>query len=323
MLRPRRKRATGIHFDDRGLYAVELTRTRGRTALAGSVHVDLEAFARVEGPTDSSLRAGLTAALRKARNHRGMRFENPYATLRYGAVHLKQRPLFYRKGSKNRGQLEWEARQFLSDDLRSYTLDCFTTTRAAFVVAARREGIEEVAGICRGAGISRPRVDVAALALCNAAESCGASSPVGINLVLDFAGDRVTMILIARGELLAVEGCNWDGRYAPYAQGALDIQGESGPAATAAANPTRGELLSESLRRMMDLELGGEGPDRVWLSGREALDGWPQEVETTLSLDSKALDPFANVDTTGADEVDEPFAFATAAGLAFRGLSEA
>ena len=322
MLRPRQKRATGIHFDDRGLYAVELTRARGRTTLAGSVRVDLDAFAGVRSPTDYSLRAGLTAALRKARNQRGMRFENPYATLRYGAVHLKQTPLFYRKDSKNRGQLEWEARQFLSDDIRSYTLDCFTTTRAAFVVAARREGIEEVAAICRGAGISRPRVDVPALALCNAAESCGALSTVGIDLVLDFAGDRVTMILLDGGELLAVEGCNWDGRYAPYGQGGLDTRNGDGQA-TAAADPSRGKLLSGSLRRMMDLELGGEEPDRVWLSGREALDGWSQEVETRLSLGSKALDPFAKVDTTGVGEVDDPFVFATAAGLAFRGLSEA
>ena len=317
MLRPRKKRATGIHFDDRGLYAVELTRSRGRTALAASVRVDL---AGVNGPTDYSLRAGLTAALRKARDHRGMRFENPYATLWPGAVHLKQRPLFYRRESRNRGQLEWEARQFLPDDLRAYVLDCFTTTRAAFVVAARREGIEEVAAICRGAGITRPRVDVAPLALCNAAESCGASSTVGIDLVLDFAGDRVTMILLDRGELLAVESCTWDGRYAPYGQGALDTRNGDGPA-TAAADPTRGELLSRSLHRMMDLELGGEEPDRIWLSGRDALDGWPQEVETRFSLGSRTLDPFANIDTTGADELNEPFAFATAAGLAFRGLS--
>ena len=73
----------------------------------------------------------------------------------------------------------------------------------------------------------------------------------------------------------------------------------------------------------MDLQLDGENPDRVWLSGREALDGWQQEVETRLSLGSRTLDPFAGVDTAGAEDVAAPFAFATAAGLAFRGLSEA
>ena len=322
MLRSRQKRATGIHFDDRGLYAVELARARGRTVLAGSARVDLEVSAGVDRSTGSSLRTGFTAALKKARGHRGMRFENPYATLQSGAVQLKQRPPFFVGNAKRRGQLEWEARQFLPDDLRSYALDCFTTTRAVFVVAARREGIEEVTAICRGAGIPRPRVDAAPLALCNAAESSGASAPVGIDLVLDFAGDRATMILLDRGEVAAVEFCSWDGRYAPYAQGAVDIQ-EDGEAAAAAADPARGEQLSRSLRRLMDLELGGENPDRVWLSGREALDGWPQEVETRLSLGSRTLNPFADVDTAGAEEVADPFAFATAAGLAFRGLSEA
>ena len=163
MLRSRKKRATGIHFDDRGLYVVELTQARGRTALAGSVRVDLEASAGVDGPPNSSLRGGFTAALKKARDHRGIRFENPYASLRSGAVHLKQSPHFFPRKSRNRGQLEWEARQFLPDDLGSYVLDCFSTTRAAFIVAARREGIQEVTAICRGAGISRPRVDVAPL----------------------------------------------------------------------------------------------------------------------------------------------------------------
>ena len=224
MLRSRQKRATGIHFDDRGLYAVELARGRGRTVLAGSARVDLEVSAGADRSADSRLGTGFTAALEKARGHRGMRFENPYAALQSGAVHLKQRPHFFVRDAQRRGQLEWEARQFLADDLGSYALDCFTTARAAFVVAARREGIEEVAAICRGAGIPRPRVDVAPLALCNAAESSGASSPVGIDLVLDLAGDRATMILLDRGELLAVDNCNWDGRYAPYAQGSVDIQ---------------------------------------------------------------------------------------------------
>ena len=319
-MRSRQKRATGIHFDDRGLYAVELTRARGKTALAGSVRVDLEVSAGVDRSTDSSLRTGFTAALKKARGHRGMRFENPYATLQSGAVHLKQRPHFSVGNSNSRGQLEWEARQFLPDDLRSYALDCFTTTRAVFVVAARREGIEEVAAICRGAGISRPKVDVAPLALFNAAESSGASSPLGIDLILDFAGDRATMILFDRGELLAVEFCNWGGRYAPYAQGVVAVH-EGGEAA-ATADPGRGEKLSGSVRRLLELELGGENPDRVWLSGREALEGWPREVETRLSLGSRTLNPFADVDTAGAGDVTDSFAFATAAGLAFRGLSE-
>ena len=321
MLRSRQKRATGIHFDDRGVYAVELTWVRGRTALAGSVRVEFDAFPGAGSPSGSSLRARFTAALKKARNHRGMRFENPYATLPSGAVHLKQRPLFFRKKSRNRGQLEWEARQFLRDDLGAYALDCFTTSRAAFVVAARREGIEEVTAICRRAGIGRPKVDVAPLALFNAAESSGASSPAAIDLVLDFAGDRVTMVLLDRGELRAVEVCNLDRRYGRYGRGALDIREE--PTATAAPDSTRGELLSRSLRRMVNFELGGEEPDRVWLSGRDALDGWPQEIEARLSLRSLALDPFVDVDTGGTDGVDEPSAFATAAGLAFRGLSEA
>ena len=279
MLRSRQKRATGIHFDDRGLYAVELTRARGRTALAGSARVDLEVSAGADRSTDSRLRTGFTAALRKARGHRGMRFENPYAALQSGAVHLKQRPHFFVRDAQRRGQLEWEARQFLPDGLGSYALDCFTTARAAFVVAARREGIEEVAAICRGAGIPRPKVDVAPLALCNAAESSGASSPVGIDLVLDFAGDRATMILLDRGELLAVDFCNWDGRYAPYAQGAVDIQ-EGEEAAATAADPARGEQLSRSLRRLMDLEpgrretgpglaLGQGGSGRVAAGGRD------------------------------------------------------
>ena len=322
MLRSRQKRATGIHFDDRGLYAVELTRARGRTALAGSARVDLEVLAGADRAADSRLRTGFAAALKKARGHRGMRFENPYAALQSEAVHLKQRPHFPVANSKSRGQLEWEARQFLPDDLGSYALDCFTTTRAVFVVAARREGIEEVAAICRAAGIPRPKVDAAPLALCNAAESSGASSPVGIDLVLDFAGDRATMILLDRGELLAVEYCHWDGRYAPYARGAVDIH-EGGGAAATAADPDRGEQLSRSFRRLMELQLGGEDPDRVWLSGREALNGWRQEVEARLSLGSRTLNPFAEVDTPGAEEVADSFAFATAAGLAFRGLSEA
>ena len=131
------------------------------------------------------------------------------------------------------------------------------------------------------------------------------------------------MILLDRGELAAVEICNWDGRYAPYGKGAVDTREEYGPLATAGQVSTRGELLSRSLHRMMDFEMDGEEPDRVWHSGRDAVEGWPQEGETRLSLESRGLNPFADVDTTGADEVDEPVAFATAAGLAFRGLSEA
>ena len=323
MLRSPQKRATGIHFDDRGLYAVELIWGRGRTALAGCVRVDLEPFAGVDVRSRASLSSRFTAALGKARTHRRMRFANPYVTLPPGAVHLKQRPLFFRKKSRNQSQLEWEAQQFLSDDLGAYALDCFTTSRAAFVVAARREGIEEVTAICRGAGISRPKVDVAPLALFNAAESSGASSPMAVDLVLDFAGNRVTMVLLDRGELRAVEECNWDGRYGPYGLGAFDAREEDGPAASGVADSTRKEeLLSRSLRRMVDFELSGEEPDRVWLSGRDALDGWAQEIEARLSLRSRALDPFVDVDTTGAEEVDKPSAFAIAAGLAFRGLSE-
>ena len=333
----RKKSATGIHFDDRALYTVELSRTaHGQTELVGLARVELNGEAGFSNLTDDAVCTELTAALCEARGHSEMRFRNPYATLREGSVLLKQRPLFHRKDDHNKEQLEWEAQQFLPDDLNQYALDCLQTARATFVVAARRQAIDQLARICRGAGISRPEVDVAPFALCNAAESSGAAAE-GIDLLLDFSRDEATLILLDSRELMAVDMCNWDGRYAMYGAvetargqtpgpgpGAGEGEEASQSDADTELDSSRGALLARSYDRLAHDHLGSEAPDRVWLSGAEVeLGAWGSEIEERMSLYSRPLDPFANVDTAAVDEpLQDSFAYATAAGLAFRGLAE-
>tara|TARA_B100000686_G_scaffold354414_1_gene464517 strand:+ start:1692 stop:2666 length:975 start_codon:yes stop_codon:yes gene_type:complete len=323
MLRHKIKRATGIHFDDHALYAVELMRAHGEIILTARARVDLQVVDRVTGLTNPSVRTGIAVALEQARNHYGMRFQNVYTTLKEDSVFVKKFPIFYRKESDNRIQLEWEVRQFLPDKSQAYVFDCFTTRRAAFVVAVRRQAIEMVTSICRNAGISRPQVDVSSFALCNAMESSCVTSTDWINVLLDFSRDYVMIILINKGELQAVETCNWDGRHAMYGQTEPeminDVKGEK-----AQSESMKVDLFLRSFEKFTQRELGTSKPDHVWLSGSHALSGgWSKEIENQLSFCSSLFDPFLNMDTTDVDDnVENPFAYAIASGLAFRGLSE-
>ena len=142
-------------------------------------------------------------------------------------------------------------------------------------------------------------------------------------MLLDFSRDYVMIILINKGELQAVETCNWDGRHAMYGQTEPeminDVKGEE-----AQSESMKVDLFLRSFEKITQRELGTSKPDHVWLSGSHVLSGgWSKEIENQLSFGSSLFDPFLNIDTTDVDDdVENPFAYAIASGLAFRGLSE-
>ena len=79
------------------------------------------------------------------------------------------------------------------------------------------------------------------------------------------------------------------------------------------------EFLARNAEKLVRAEMGELHLDRCWISGRHA--GQAQEpLSRKFGLGVQLLDPISRVDC-GSQELDDPAVFATATGLAMRGLS--
>ena len=320
MFGSKQKRATGIHVGDEALHLVELSRVRAGSQLESVARVDLPAGIRSLSPADPLFKDIFVGLLRQARTEYDMLFQNTYMALHNRSFLLKRRPLVAGGAGENREQLEWEAGQFLSDEngaAAEFTLDFLLTRRFGFVVAARRAAIEGTRSMCLEAGIEGPGFDVAPFALFNALESSGVTSDAGRELLVDMDRLAARLVMRADSELAGVETCRWDQRAPDFHS---DDDGD-GTAGVDELDPQ--EQIAIVVKAMERLAAEGDEwrADRIWLTGEGAAQ-WCGPLAEETSLPAEPLNPFGAVDQSEtAPDVEGP-AFATAAGLAFRGLAE-
>ncbi len=335
MFGSRKKRATGIHIGDDALNVVEMSSSsREGAKIEGLVSLDLDRWPLSVRLSRDDVSHQLLEALRRSVDEYDLNFPSPLVALDPSLVSVKRRALIPGSDEENREYLKWEATQFLSDDLDHYLLDFLLTTQFGFVVAVRRVAVEKLRSLCKDAGVAKPRFDAVPFALCNALEFSGGSLE-GVDLVIDIGDTEARLVLLNKGELQALESCNWwDGGLAMYMDafsyspgskqdtGGKDF-GKDRVANHASDDRSQAQLLSAALTGFVDRWADGKTPDRVWIAGRDAdSPQWGAAVASTLSIPGEFLNPFAAVE--GSEEivtnVNAP-AFAVAAGLAFRGLA--
>ena len=335
MFGSRKKRATGIHIGDDALNVVEMSSSsREGAKIEGLVSLDLDRWPLSVRLSRDDVSHQLLEALRRSVDEYDLNFPSPLVALDPSLVSVKRRALIPGSDEENREYLKWEATQFLSDDLDHYLLDFLLTTQFGFVVAVRRVAVEKLRSLCKDAGGAKPRFDAVPFALCNALEFSGGSLE-GVDLVIDIGDTEARLVLLNKGELQALESCNWwDGGLAMYMDafsyspgskqdtGGKDF-GKDRVANHASDDRSQAQLLSAALAGFVDRWADGKTPDRVWIAGRDAdSPQWGAAVASTLSIPGEFLNPFAAVE--GSEEivtnVNAP-AFAVAAGLAFRGLA--
>ncbi|MBQ43511.1 MAG: hypothetical protein CME15_13750 [Gemmatimonadetes bacterium] len=335
MFGSRKKRATGIHIGDDALNVVEMSSSsREGAKIEGLVSLDLDRWPLSVRLSRDDVSHQLLEALRRSVDEYDLNFPSPLVALDPSLVSVKRRALIPGSDEENREYLKWEATQFLSDDLDHYLLDFLLTTQFGFVVAVRRVAVEKLRSLCKDAGVAKPRFDAVPFALCNALEFSGGSLE-GVDLVIDIGDTEARLVLLNKGELQALESCNWwDGGLAMYMDafsyspgskqdtGGKDF-GKDRVANHASDDRSQAQLLSAALAGFVDRWADGKTPDRVWIAGRDAdSPQWGAAVASTLSIPGEFLNPFAVVE--GSEEivtnVNAP-AFAVAAGLAFRGLA--
>ena len=335
MFGSRKKRATGIHIGDDALNVVEMSSSsREGAKIEGLVSLDLDRWPLSVRLSRDDVSHQLLEALRRSVDEYDLNFPSPLVALDPSLVSVKRRALIPGSDEENREYLKWEATQFLSDDLDHYLLDFLLTTQFGFVVAVRRVAVEKLRSLCKDAGVAKPRFDAVPFALCNALEFSGGSLE-GVDLVIDIGDTEARLVLLNKGELQALESCNWwDGGFAMYMDafsyspgskqdtGGKDF-GKGRVANHASADRSQAQLLSAALAGFVDRWADGKTPDRVWIAGRDAdSPQWGAAVASSLSITGESLNPFAAVE--GSEEivtnVNAP-AFAVAAGLAFRGLA--
>ncbi|MEC7841249.1 MAG: hypothetical protein VX911_00075 [Candidatus Latescibacterota bacterium] len=335
MFGSRKKRATGIHIGDDALNVVEMSSSsREGAKIEGLVSLDLDRWPLSVRLSRDDVSHQLLEALRRSVDEYDLNFPSPLVALDPSLVSVKRRALIPGSDKENREYLKWEATQFLSDDLDHYLLDFLLTTQFGFVVAVRRVAVEKLRSLCKDAGVAKPRFDAVPFALCNALEFSGGSLE-GVDLVIDIGDTEARLVLLNKGELQALESCNWwDGGFAMYMDafsyspgskqdtGGKDF-GKDRVANHASDDRSQAQLLSAALAGFVDRWADGKTPDRVWIAGRDAdSPQWGAAVASTLSIPGESLNPFAAVE--GSEEivtnVNAP-AFAVAAGLAFRGLA--
>ena len=308
--------------------------SREGAKIEGLVSLDLDRWPLSVRLSRDDVSHQLLEALRRSVDEYDLNFPSPLVALDPSLVSVKRRALIPGSDEENREYLKWEATQFLSDDLDHYLLDFLLTTQFGFVVAVRRVAVEKLRSLCKDAGVAKPRFDAVPFALCNALEFSGGSLE-GVDLVIDIGDTEARLVLLNKGELQALESCNWwDGGLAMYMDafsyspgskqdtGGKDF-GKDRVANHASDDRSQAQLLSAALAGFVDRWADGKTPDRVWIAGRDAdSPQWGAAVASTLSIPGEFLNPFAAVE--GSEEivtnVNAP-AFAVAAGLAFRGLA--
>ncbi len=276
---------------------------------------------------DPKFQHDIADTIRSARREHGIRFKHPYFALDERSAIVKRRALLPGKVQDNRENLEWEARQFLTDDLAEYAIDYLLTTEFGFVVAVRRAAMDRVRGVCHHAGIPRPEFDLAPFALYNALEASAGLSSSGCELLLDVGVNTARSILLIEGSLRCVSAVRAR-RLVMFANGSTTTAGggeaevQVGDQSTTPEDDFEEwmETLARGAEKLVRAEQGELHIDRCWLSGKHAVQA-QDPLSRRLGLETQLLDPFSRIDT-GMQELDDPSVFATAAGLALRGISE-
>lgn len=323
----RDRRSTGIHIGDGGLQVVELRRRGGVAVLEGAVRLNIHELPFPLPWVDPKFQHDIADTIRSARREHGIRFKHPYFALDERSAIVKRRALLPGKVQDNRENLEWEARQFLTDDLAEYAIDYLLTTDFGFVVAARRAAMDRVRGVCHHAGISRPEFDLAPFALYNALEVSAGLLSSGCELLLDVGVNTARSILLIEGNLRCVSTVKAR-RLMTFANGSTTTA-SSGEAQVRVGDHFTDleddfdewmETLARGAEKVVRAEQGALHIDRCWLSGKYAVRA-QEPLSRRLGLGVQLLDPFSCIDT-GMQEPDDSSVFATAAGLALRGVSE-
>lgn len=292
---------TGIDLGADAVYAVSLTRRRGRLSLTHRLAVPLDETPRLpEQLADESGRRPLAEALSELRA-RGLPRGRLCLSLTGPGTLVRRRPILPRSEGGSRDHLRWEAEQLLGEDRKEYVVDLRVTRRSGFVVAARREIRERWGPLCKESGLGDPRFEPACLALCGALKASGAASGRGAELIVHHEARGTRAVLLREGEYEADR--EW-------------------PA------DDHDDGLAGNLAGMCEAFLGkGSRVRALWLSGpqgpagAEALDGLADEVGP--------LDPFGGLThslaaSRGPSAGERPScAFAVAAGLAYRSTEEA
>ena len=322
MFRSKHKNSTGVHFGDDALHLVELSEAGGKIALESIVSMDLPSKLQDLTPANPQTAETMSNLLRIARIDHGFSFVNPYIALHSRSFLLKRRELAKAGTNENVAQLTWEARQFLADDEDAFALDFLVNGGFGFVVAARRYAIDWMRLMCTDADIDKPGFDVAPFALFNTLESSGAAARDTKQLLVDVDRLEARLVLLSSGVLAGVETCRWDrsGPLPDTESGEVGVDDHIDAGAQL-------DLLVQAMDRLESN--GGDGDvDRIWVSGDEAA-MWCEPIAQRTSVTTEPLKPFAAVDTTRDSSADanapalaNAAAFSTAAGLAFRGLSE-
>ena len=335
------RRSTGIHVGDGGLQVVELCQRGRAVALEHAVRLNIHELPSPLPWLDPKLQHEVADTLRRARREHGIRFRRPYFALDERSAIVKRRVLLPSALHDNRENLEWEARQFLSDEIKAYAIDYLLTTDFGFVVAARRAAMDRLTGICQHAGIPKPQFDLALFALYNTLEASAGLLSSGSELLLDVGACTARSILLAEGQLRAVGTIrarrmttlfpNGSNRAGP----ALDAAADADRAAASAPNGTHDtdeppslsefdewmRTLARGVEKLLRTEMGGMYVDRCWLSGQHAAQS-QDSLSRRLGFAVQLLDPFSGIAVRTQDFDDSPV-FATAAGLALRGIAEA
>lgn len=302
----REKRATGIHFSGDALRIVELGCTRSGYCLLGAAQATLEeCFNPMALEGDERLDA-LAAALQQAAQSGGMDLVRPCVALDYRAFFLKRR-LLIRPAPRNRRacranqeHMRWEVEQVLGSELDEFSVDFALMGDCGFAVAVRRAVLERHQELFARAGIDDLEFDIEPFALYNTAEESGLLVEAGRVLLVGLDAGGAHIMLVEEGELAEV------------ARASLKVA-------------TQGRLI-EALERAAS-RLCAEDEDeggfaQVWIAGIDA----PRlcaALEERLDAPCSPLAPFAGVDTAAfGGELEADSAYAVAAGLAYRRLSE-
>jgi len=318
MFRSKPKNSTGVHFGDDALHLVELSAAGGEIALQNMVSLELPSKIQTMTPADPRIAEAMVLLLRTARRDHGITFQNPYVALHSRSFLLKRRALAKGGMNESREQLEWEASQFLADEEDAFAFDFLVAGGFGFVVAARRTAIDWMRLMCDDADIDKPGFDVAPFALFNALESSGAATHAAKQLLVDVDRLEARLVLISSSGLAGYETCRWDRREPLATAATANSTKDAGQQIDSSAQL---DLLVQAMERL-ESNGGDSGVERIWVSGDEAA-MWCEPIAKRTSVVTAPLNPFATLTSEGAPDDTSAAAYSTAAGLAFRGLSEA
>ena len=319
----RRKNALGLDIGSSSIKLVQLRETKKGIHLVNLSVANLPPEAIVDGALMNS--SVIVETIREMTEKLKLKAKEVALSISGHSVIIKKIGLPAMTQDELDESIKWEAEQYIPFDVNDVYLDYQVLQSRpeqgqmdVLLVAAKREMVDEYAGIARDAGLEPIVVDVDCFTIQNAFET-GYGFPPGETIVLiDIGAAMISINIVANGMTTFTRDINMGGnQYTEELRKRLGISHDQAEAYKTGGQSADGvvpqevdrilasvsETLANELHRSLDFYLAtsSEGRvSRIYLSGGTAqVSSLAPTIESRVGVPVELLDPFKaiNVDT--------------------------